>query len=49
MWILELQIVLLLEILSYGALHGLAVLKLQGEPVNKWEMWAKHTVVNKSM
>lgn len=35
MWILELQIVLLLEILSYSALHGLAVFKLQGKPAEK--------------
>lgn len=35
MWILELQIVLLLEILSYSALHGLAIFKLQGKPVEK--------------
>lgn len=35
MGILELQIVLLLEILSYSALHGLAVFKLEGEAVEK--------------
>lgn len=37
MWIFELQVVLLLEVLSDCALHGLAVLKLQGEPGGKWE------------
>lgn len=35
MWILELQIVLLLEILGYSALHGLAIFKLQGKPVEE--------------
>lgn len=35
MRILELEAVLLLEILGYGALHGLAVLQLQGEPVEE--------------
>lgn len=34
-WILELQVVLLLEILRDGALHGLSVLQLQREPAGK--------------
>lgn len=33
--VLELQAVLLPEVLGYRALHGLAVLQLEGEPCNK--------------
>lgn len=33
--VLELQAVLLPEVLGHRALHGLAVLQLEGEPCNK--------------
>lgn len=44
MWILELQIVLLLEILRYSALHGLAIFKLQRKPAEKRAKMKKSVV-----